>query len=372
MRKKICWVTPDSFVDCDIDIIPSLCKMGFDIHWIVTFSKYDRRYNPSDFEKIQKENANLKVECLMNNHRARYPHTMLFYLKIKKIIKRLRPDLIYFNSVPVNPYMLPLYLWLPKDKTIVTAHDGSIKSIMRLAKLTEWMFRKCYTTKKYVQMFSPSQARLFQSNFPGPVVYVIPLAPKNYGIPTVSKRTDCISFFSFGTMHAEKNIGLLIDAAEELYEEGVRGFKVSINGKWCENYNVYERIKTKDIFELRLELIPNEAIANIFGYNYYAVLPYKAMSQSGAIKVAYNYYNPVIVSDLEGFTDEVVDGVDGFIFKSNSLDSLKQIMKECVEGGTKLYSELSERFKYHVDETYSLVAIVNQYAKMFNEVIYNK
>ena len=25
-RKKICWVTPDCFVDCDIDIIPKLAE----------------------------------------------------------------------------------------------------------------------------------------------------------------------------------------------------------------------------------------------------------------------------------------------------------------------------------------------------------
>ena len=55
-----------------------------------------------------------------------------------------------------------------------------------------------------------------------------------------------------------------------------------------------------------------------FRSNHYAIYAYKEMSQSGAVKVAFNYYTPVIVSDLPGFKDEVEENINGYFFKSEN------------------------------------------------------
>lgn len=110
-NKKIVWVTPDGFLDTDIGVVPYIKE--FNIHWIILFGKKNR-FTEKDFKNFHSEN--LKITFLYNKSRARYPKTFLYYIKLLRLIKRIKPDIIYFNVVPNNPYILPLYLWLPKKK----------------------------------------------------------------------------------------------------------------------------------------------------------------------------------------------------------------------------------------------------------------
>lgn len=367
-KKKILWVTPDCFVDTDIEIVPNI--YDFEIHWVVLFNKKDNRYSQNDFEHLR--NEHLSIEYLYNRHRARYPQTLFFYLKIRKAIKVFNPDVIYFNVMPSNPYVLPLYNWLPKDRTIVTAHDGRVTASMSFARFVKYFFFKAFRSVKYVNMFSWSQARIFNSNFPGKNVTVIPLALKDFGLPTVEKRTDCIGFVYFGTVHFEKNLELLIEAANQLHEEGLGGFKVSINGMWRVDWRPEDKIRYPELFELNIGNVPNQDIPNLFVRNHYAVYPYKNMSQSGAIKCAYNYHTPVIVSNLQGFMDEMKEGVDGYSFISEDVEDLKRVMRKCLSFTPEEYTELQNRMAKHVEAAYGKDRILQSYVAMFNKVISNK
>ena len=61
-KRKICWITPDYFVDCDLNYFNMHeILRHYDIHWIVLFSK-NNRFKEADFEQIRKENTNLTIE----------------------------------------------------------------------------------------------------------------------------------------------------------------------------------------------------------------------------------------------------------------------------------------------------------------------
>ena len=51
------------------------------------------------------------------------------------------------------------------------------------------------------------------------------------------------------------------------------------------------------------------------------VLPYKSATQSGVVPIAHHFYIPVVVSNLGGLPEVVVDGETGFICepKPNSI-----------------------------------------------------
>lgn len=362
--KKICWITPDCFLDTDMGVVPSL--KGVNIHWIVLFNLKDNRYKEEDFQKLK--NEHLTIEFLYNKSRARYPQTIFYYLRIKKIIKREKPNIIYFNVMPSNPYILPLYFWLPKDKTIFTAHDGRVTASMSFSHIIKFGFYKAYRSVKHVNMFSHYQASIFNKNFPGKDVTIIPLGLKNFGKPTISKRKDCIGFVFFGTIHFEKNLDLLIEAANQLVEEGLSGFKVSINGMWRVDWKPEDKIRHPDYFELNIANIANDDIPNIFEFNHYAVYPYKNMSQSGSLKCAFYYNIPVIVSDLPGFTDEVEDGIDGFIFKSDNVIDLKRVMRECILRTPQEYTILKNNMGNHIKEKYDDQIVLQKYLDMFNKI----
>ena len=365
-KKKISWVTPDYFLDVDIPIVPNLLD-EYDIIWIILFPWRNNRYKEEDLSKYAKKYNNLSIFFVHSKYFRYDPRTFFVYRKILKLIERSQANLIYFNIVLDNPLLYSLFKWLPKDKCVITAHDGSIKSIM--GSVTKSMFRKCYPNCKYVNMFSESQAALFKINYPGPEIFVIPLALKDFGVPNVTLRNDCVSFVSFGTMHAEKNIQLIIEAANQLFEEGVRNFKVSINGVWRISDTPNQLIRYPEIFEIRNTLIPNNDIPNLFCSNHYAIYAYKEMSQSGAVKVAFNYYTPVIVSDLPGFKDEVEEDINGYFFKSENIDSLKDVMRKCIDKTTEDYNALFGRMRDNIDRKYSVKALLPKYKAMFSKVL---
>lgn len=371
--KKITWVTPDYFVDCDLNpnVFSYLLKK-YMIHWIVLLPIENSRFKESDFDEIRKLNG-LTIEFQYYKYSHKDPRITLFYLNLYRLIRRQKCDLLYLNLVPGNPFRLPFFILLNKYKTIFTAHDGDVKPDVPRKRLVQMCFDMIYPYVKYVNMFSPSQAEVFRFHYPKAKIFMNLLALKDYGICKLPKRDDKIVFFCFGTLHDGKHIDLLINAACNIHEMGVRGFKISINGS-CPNWEFYKsKIKYPDLFECTIRMIDNSEIPALFTQNHYMVLPYKIISQSGALKVAFNYNVPVIVSDLRGFTDEVKDGINGYIFENDNLGQLEKLLIKIVTNHNEEYLPLCNKMKKYTQENYSSNVLASKLEYMFEEVFrFNK
>lgn len=367
-KRRITWVTPDCFIDVDYNsgVIEEILK-HFDIYAIIILTR-NSRFKESDFDAIKRRHSNLNLRFVYFEHRARDLRTLADYYKIYRMIMALKADVNYINVVPENPLSLPLFM-LPKLRTIYTAHDGYVKDSFKLSKISKISFEICYNRVKYVNLFSPKQEEIFNHHFQGKDTFVIPLGLKDFGEPTQGLRTDKVSFLSFGTFHEDKNIGLLIKAGEQLYNEGERGFVISING-FCTNWSDYQKlIRHPKIFELDIRSLDNSEIANLFARNHYAVFPYKQSGQSGVLKVAMRYNCPVIVSNLEGFTFDISNGYNGFVFSNGDVEELKNVMRRCIHFSTDEYLTLQNNIKEYVASHYSLNKIGRLYTLMFDKVL---
>jgi len=294
---------------------------------------------------------------------------LLFYEKLHARIKAINSDLVYFNEVPSSPYILPFYWRLNKKKTIVTAHDGNVKSSFKMFRISKAAFKLAFSSVAFVNMFSDTQAQIFSSNYKKAKIFIIPLGLKDFGKSNRLKRTDNIIFLFFGSIHPNKNLGLLIEAACNMYDKGVRGFKVAIHGS-CTDWSVYKsKIKYPDIFECDIRLHKNSEIPDLFSQSHYVVFPYRQLSQSGALKVAFNYCTPVLTSNLEGFLDEVQNGVNGFIFESCDADNLAHVMTECLHLAPAEYKLLQNKTCEHNKLYFSPETLVSKYVDMFNHVL---
>lgn len=363
------WVTGDWFMAHDIILVPLISKI-VNIHWIIIFPQKDQRFTEDDFKEIRINNPKLQITFLYVKHRMRNPMNILDYRLIWKIQEREKSDVIHLDFGVDNIWALPLFFKLPKEKTIVVLHQG----VPHLGMKHRWLcnlVRKCiFSHIKYVKMFSKSQANLFKKKFTGNKVFEFKLPLIGFGFPNSERPVGKpIRFLSFGTINYAKNVEILIDAACLLYERGVRGFKVSINGA-CKDWSWYQqRIKYPEIFELDIRMIENFEIPNLFNGAHYLVQPYRVVSQSGPMKIAFNYNLPDITSDLLGFTDEIVEGVNGYTFETGNAESLADKMQWVIEHHEKNYPELLKRMKKHTDENYSGEKLVQQYVDMFEDII---
>lgn len=373
-KPKLCWVTADYFVDTDLN--PAIIKRvseNYSIHWIIVFFHSGNRYKEEDFEVIRNSVPSLSIEFFTINHRHRNPRILSDYGNLRKRILSGTPDLLYLNISIGDFYTVPLLYHMPAKKTIITAHQGKVHAGMKRKLINKCFRHIVYHRIENVNMYSDSQRSFFLDSFPNSTVFLNPLGVKFFGKPSIKRDTksSVVRFLSFGIINYAKNIDLLIDAAEALYEEGERDFVVSINGG-CGNWQFYaDRIKHPEIFETDIRLIPNEAIPDLFTKSHFFVQPYRVVSQSGPLKIAYAYNTPVIVSDLPGFTDEVKEGVSGFVFEHENIESLKAVMRKAMNTYRTNYDSLLNSMKEYVHENYSEEKMADNYLKMFNTVLKN-
>ena len=371
-KKKICWVTPDYFADCDMPLVPLVAKK-FDIDWIILFGGRGNRYREEDFEPIRKACKNVTIKFIYNkipSFRGFNPLILWHDLKIWKTIKECKADVIYYNSLRDSIFDVPFMRHLPKCKTIFTAHQGIVRKDMRFTKWTQFIRDLGYKGVKYVNMFSDSEANKLHQRYPSIEIIKIPLALKDFGEPT-NQRPDkkVVRFLSFGLMVYAKHIDLLIDAANLLYERGLRNFRVLIAGKGADWERCKEHIKYLDIIETDIRRVENEEIPNLFNRSHFLVQPYRVVSQSGPMKIAFRYNLPDIVSNLPGLMCELKEGVNGYSFQSEDVSSLADVMEKCIKMSNEDYSTLLDKMKDYTRQNYSFEVIVNKYCDMFERVI---
>lgn len=374
-KKKICWVTPDYFADCDMPLVPLVAKK-YDIHWIILFGKRGNRYKDEDFEPIRKASKNVTIECIHNKHlglKGFNPLILWHDRIIWKSIKASKPDVIYYNSLRDSIFNVPFIWHLPKNKTIFTAHQGVVRRDMQFTRWTQFIRDLGYKGVKYVNMFSDSEASKLHARYPNVEIIKIPLALKDFGEPT-NKRPDRknVRFLSFGLMVYAKHIDLLIEAANKLYEKGYKNFRVVIKGAGYDWERCKQYIKHPEVIETDIRRIDNDEIPNLFNGSHYLVQPYRVVSQSGPMKIAFRYNLPDIVSNLPGLMCELKEGTNGYSFKSEDANDLARVMEECINQTDGEYEKHLIRMKEYTDSTYSNNVIAEKYCDMFDKITKKK
>lgn len=365
IRKKIAWITVDSFIDVDLPIIPVLANK-YDIHWYVVLGKNtDIDYYSLINDRVDKTKLMLTIIRLKN--RIRNPFLCFEYIKLVLKLKKEIAD-IYYIDMPGMPYFLPLVrFFLGVKKTIIATHNVSTpKGAINYRLAKKYMQ---YTLKSFnnFHVFSKSQHKILVSKHPFKNVLIAPLALKDFGESKLS-TPDLITFLNFGIIREYKRVDVLIEAANIAYEKTNIKFIVKIAGK-CDHWAKYVRlIKYPFLFDLRLKSIPNDEVPDLFASSHYFVLPYQDIAQSGALTVALKYNLPVLASDLEGFKEFVVNEETGFLFEAASVNALSELFIYLLENHKIIYSDLKKNQLKYIEENYMIEAIADKYTEYFESL----
>lgn len=370
-KKKICWITADYFADCDTPLVPLIAEK-YDIHWIIFFNAHGNRYKEEDFKELVGGNNNISLQFIYKSFhgmRGLNPFLLIHSHRIGRAIKKSKADIVYFNAQRDSLFDLPMIWKLPKYKTIFTSHQGVVRKDMPFTRLTQFIRDLGFKGVRYVNMFSDSEAEKLHRRYPKVKITKIPLALKDFGKPTNVRPTkQVVKFLSFGLMVYAKHIDLLIDAANLLYEKGYRNFRVIIAGKGVDWYRSKEHIKYPEVIETDIRRVENEEIPNLFNGSHFLVQPYRVVSQSGPMKIAFRYNLPDIVSNLPGLLCELKEDVNGYSFKCNDVQDLARVMERCINQTGEEYNGLLQRMRDYTDRTYSEEVIVKQYCNMFDQI----
>lgn len=359
-NKKILWFTADFFIDVDRQLVPYLRKNSeYEIRWVVVQSATGAKIPLHDDYEIW----NL-------HHRAKDPRT---FFELKNFFKKAglsHYDLIYCDSLGFYYYPALLHC-IGKIPLIHAAHNVNPYPVWSwdLKLQVKYIFQN----GKNFQMFSKHTARWFKEHYPMKSFFYAPMVVKDFGkVLTDNYKVDeqKVNLLFFGNVVANKRLDLLIDAVKELPENIQNKVHLNICGNCRMNREAFlQQIGDCMSISTYFKRIPDEEIPELFTKHQFFMLPYQDVAQSGPHMIAYNYNLPVIASDIDGFTERVEDGVNGFLFRMNDKEALKTAITKAAMMSTSDYQKMKDNLKTYVEENYSLKAVSNKYIDYFNLIL---
>lgn len=366
-KIKISWLTGANFLDVDMPLLPKLSDR-FQIRWIVIRQKGSW----FDEQSIQSFIAKNNIDGVVLNMPGRLRSFGAFqvYRDAVRLMKEFCPDIFYVNYIGI-PYLWPLISvsGIKKRKVIYPCHDYIDHVGVTNRKYYVWTKKLIFTRYRHFQFFSLFQLKLFLNDYKhGKDSFYAPLAMKDFGPPKVAKPNDGkVKFLFFGNIRENKGLEFLISAANSLYERYPGRFVVKIYGN-CKNWDSYQsKIKHPECFDLQIRRIGNEEIADLFNSADYLMLPYRDVTQSGPLLIAYNYRLPVIASNHPGFLEYIEDGETGYIHKNEDSQDLCKVMAKAVDNQNK-YPYIKKKLCEFIENNISLPRIISLYENGFFKV----
>jgi len=139
---------------------------------------------------------------------------------------------------------------------------------------------------------------------------------KTFAIKKLSLDESCRYMLFFGLVRAYKGLDLLIDAfADERFRE--MNVKLIVAGEFYDDEKPYleqiERLGLKDCVIINNGYIPDSDVKDYFNAADIVVQPYKSATQSGVTQIAYHFEKPMIVTNVGGLKEIILNGKVGYV-----------------------------------------------------------
>lgn len=358
---KIAWITGDYFIDVDFLLVPYMkehFKNDFDITWIV----------------IKSRNSNIHVDETLDcnvislKHRNKDPRVIVEYLAVFKQLKDYS-DIIYSDFVGV-PFYYPMLLnYIGKTPIVHAAHNVIPYPVWPwyLGIYVKYIFRK----NKYFHFFSRFTAEYFKKRYPLKSFFYCPMTLKGYGeVVTNNYNIDSskLNLLFFGNVVLNKRLDLLIEAVKGLPTDIKKKVHLTVAGKCNSPQSYLEQIGNDASITVYFKRIDDSEVAELFTKHDFLVLPYQDVAQSGPHMIAYYYNLPVIASNIDGFKERIIDGVNGLLFKSMDVVDLKDKIVKAANMTDSEMLKMRSELKVFAKDNYSLEKVCMKYVEYFNSI----
>ncbi|WP_448250490.1 glycosyltransferase [Thalassotalea agariperforans] len=136
----------------------------------------------------------------------------------------------------------------------------------------------------------------------------------------------------FGIIRDYKGLDILIDAVAKLNKDS---FKLTIVGECWGSWDKYQEqinaLGLVDNIETVIQYASDEDAANYFTRADVVILPYRSMTGTGVIPLAYHYKTPVICSNLPAFHEVISHNETGIIAAGQSSDDIAEAITAFVK-----------------------------------------
>jgi|CZKP01.1.fsa_nt_gi glycosyltransferase involved in cell wall biosynthesis len=125
----------------------------------------------------------------------------------------------------------------------------------------------------------------------------------------------------FGYIRKYKGLDLLIIALPDIIKE-IPEARLLIVGEFYDDPKPYlDKIKelgVSNYVKIVNKFVSNEEVGEYYMASDLNVLPYRSATQSGILNVSYGFLKPVLVTNVGGLSESVINGKTGVVIESNS------------------------------------------------------
>ncbi len=364
-EMKIIWITADYFLDVDMLLVPYLKDVcALDIEWYVI-----KGHNRDIVTGSVSDAIIIKL-----NYRERDIRIIAEYRDLFDSININKADLIYSDYMGI-PFYYPVLLSTSRRIPIIhAAHNVIPYKVWPLS--LRLGVKIIFHFNHHFQLFSKFTYKWFKEHFPQKSAFYAPLTVKDFGdVKTDNHYVDKtkVNLLFFGNVRANKRLDLLIDAFKDIPNEVKDKVQLNIYGECPNGKEEYlKKIAECGNIKANFQRMPDEEIPELFTKHQFLMLPYQDIAQSGPHMIAYNYGLPVIASDIEGFTERVEDGRNGFLFKSGDKQSLIEVIIKAVMLNQEEYRQMKDNLSRYVANNFSLETVASKYLEFFNTILCKK
>lgn len=370
-KKKIVIIGPIYPYKGGIAHYTSLMYQELQKEYNVEMISFSMQYPKFLYRKEQKDYDN-KIFKVQNVKYWINTMNPINLIRVGRKIKRLQPDAVIFQWW--HPYFAPAYsilnLTLKNLKKIYICHNVFPHERFFMDKaLTKLVLRRgngylVHSKQDESDLNSIAKCKNYRLT-PHPTYNIF----RKNNLSKAEARSllnifedDKILLF-FGFIREYKGLKYLIESIPDIVLK-LKNIKLYIVGEFGDDKSEYikliEEKGIKDYIKIVDTYVPDDEVEKYFAASDIVILPYISATQSGIVQIAYGFLKPVIVTNVGGLPEVVLDGKTGYVVepkKSNEITKSviqyfdKELEKEFVGNIEKeAYKYSWERMREKISE----------------------
>lgn len=291
-----------------------------------------------------------------------------YLLKVYRLIRKDRYDIVHFQFFR-RRRIESLYFVFLKLVGIKLAHTVHDVTPLNENKLDHFFNLLVYKTADILFVHSNlnKKALLQQTKLNEKKIKVVPHGDFNFLIPNQTpSKLEARQFFGlsheanvllfFGAIKEYKGLDLLLNCLPYTSSK-IKNLVLIIAGRpdpvelKLEYQEIILKFPKEIVVIYHTDFIPDAHVAKYFIASDVVVLPYRRISHSGILNLAYTFERPVIATNVGDFEEFIEEGKSGFVLSSNNQQSLSEKIIQAFTDRIKLermgkYAGLLSTTKY--------------------------
>lgn len=195
---------------------------------------------------------------------------------------------------------------------------------------------------------------------------------KKYNIEQILNQyrlnKDKINFCYSAMLRKEKNHLFLVEAVRRLVSNGYKNIQFILAGDGSEFNNIQDKIKEYNLEEFIYLIGKQKEIEKIYSICDYGVIvsnSVETFSLAALEQLASGI--PMIMSDIGGANEMIINGYNGYLFKQDNIDELVNILIKCINEYENIENIKNNSINI-VNSIYRKEDMINKYIKFIDKI----